>query len=345
MFYKCNYLILFDFTTTRFEISLANPNYKRLGLIAFYYSQETLIATEVTISSNLTFNILPSVNITHILLVLSSLDQNFPLVSSGIGLSSFAYLSISTYNPYYLVTNTPLIEQNSTHLTVYALNIFFINNTEIFFSSGEDFVILEIVSETFSFQEEMLFSPELFYGWGICTDITSLLPGTYDIFLHANTSDFWYSSFLSSFVINLQVEFSQPLLIVDSSLSSLSISINISILPCNLQEVLNQISVTAFIYNSSKQLCFSAQLHSIDYFTWSFQFDYSDFQSNNYYTVIYLNYQNQEFHSFPSQMVAITPSEPTKTSFYFFSPLVIFFIFRKFIYTYKSTRKNIHEKQ
>lgn len=339
------YGILFDFTTTRFEISLANPNYKRLGLIAFYYSQETLIATEVTISSNLTFNILPSVNITHILLVLSSLDQNFPLVSSGIGLGPFAYLSISTYNPYYLVTNSPLIEKNSTHLTVYALNIFFINNTEIFFSSGEDFVILEIVSDTFSFQEEMLFSLELFYGWGICSDITSLLPGTYDIFLHANTSDFWHSSFLSSFVINLQVEFSHPLLIVDSSLSSLSISINISILPFNLQDVLNQISITAFIYNSSKQLYFSAQLYSIDYFTWSFQFDYSGFQSDNYYSVIYLNYQNQEFHSFPSQMVTISPSDPFETSLYFLPLLIIVFIFGKIIYTYYFSRRYIHEKQ
>ncbi len=343
--YYGSYGILFDFTTTRFEISLANPTYKKLGLVAFYYSQETLTDFEVTISSNLTFNILPSVNITHILLILSSLDQNFPLVSSGIGLGPFAYLSISTYNPYYLVTNTPLIEQNSTHLTVYALNIFFINNTEIFFSSGEDFVILEIVSDTFSFQEEMLFSLELFYGWGICSDITSLLPGTYDIFLHANTSDFWHSSFLSSFVINLHVEFSQPLLIVDSSLSSLSISINISILPCNLQEVLNQISVTAFIYNSSKQLYFSAQLYSIDYFTWSFQFDYSDFQSNNYYSVIYLNYQNQEFHSFPSQMVTISPSEPFETSLYFLPPLIIIFIFGRIIYTYYFSRRYIHEKQ
>lgn len=191
----------------------------------------------------------------------------------------------------------------------------------------------------------MLFSLELFYGWGICSDITSLLPGTYDIFLHANTSDFWHSSFLSSFVISLQVGFSQPIMIVDSSLSTLLISVNISILPSNLLEVLNQISVTAFIYNTSKQLCFSTDLYSIDYFTWSFQFDYSDFQSNNYYTVIYLNYQNQEFHSFPSQMVTITPSEPFETSLYFLPPLIIIFIFGKFIYTYYFSRRYIHEKQ
>jgi len=258
------YGISFDLTSSRYEISIANPTTKKMSLTLFHYSNELFTGFEIFISSNFTFSFLPSENTTRILLVLSYIDENFPLTSSGIGLGSFTYISISTFNPFQLVTSTPTIEQNSTHLLVYALNIFFINN---------------------------------------------------------------------------------PLMIVNSSTSILTISINISLFPSNILEILEQITVTAFIFNSSKQLYLTSELLSNNYFVWSIQFDFSDFLSTDYYTVIYLTYQNQEFHSFPSKMINISPVEPSKTNFFFLPVIVILFIFRKFIYNYHFSRRYIYENQ
>jgi len=309
----------------QFEITISNPYSSHLGVVILTYSNTTLVNIDhlEICNQSLTLNT-PEV-CSHIQIIFSKLDVNHPSISSGLGLGPSATLYVSTINPFKLSINQPIINQNSTSLTISALSIYFINGTDIFFSSAEDCVKIRVYSEKVECDYFLEFNPSLFRGWGIIINLSDYSPGTYNLELIVNSSSFYnISQYLTSFDISLDLELSFPNFGYDSSNSSIQISIDIYSSFTN-RVLISELLVIAYVFSIDKKFYNSFQLFSQDYFTWNISLSLESFEKNYYYVVIFATFETQEFHSLPSDLLFIDLL-PTSQSNFTVIPLFPFFI-------------------
>ncbi len=303
------YSVLVDISSTSFDIVLINSQRKNIGITLFFFSGTNLIDFQWFTTSNSSIDVVTTPSTTSILISLSHIDEFYPLKAGNNGLGDFVPISLQTINPFQLHYSYPTILQNKTHFSLYDLHILFLNGTDIFFGGETDLVVISVIGSISNDSWFPVFDLGNYFGWGGCWSLSSLLPGSYDLFLNITTGNFSLYSYLSCITLSLDLELSRPLIFLDNVSMELQVSVNLTLFPSSLiDEILPSSSIHAFIYNSDKMCVSSFSLHSLDQNTYSGFLDCSNFSQDYYYSIICFEFEDFIFYSFPSELIHFSPS-------------------------------------
>ena len=301
------YSYLLDFTKNYFEVSIINRYNRDLSLQLFYLHDEFIESVEHIISSSYNFTIKPNDTSTHILFSLSFINEEGPITNGDFGLGPTTSISLISSNPFKMHTNTPSIIKNQTHISIYELYIMFANDTDIYYCSGYDEVILSIISDEYSFNISLSFDLSRYYGWGGIINIENLIPNSYNVVLFAQSEEYNLVKTIYSFDIDLKVFFAKPILFFNNFSFTFNVSCNITVFPEQFfTELIEQIRVVSYIYNYSEELVTKIQLNFSSN-TWSISGNCALFDEGYYYTYIHLYYNNKDYKSFSSELNYYSP--------------------------------------
>ncbi len=301
---------LVDFTEKELDITIDNANHKKLGVVTLHYNEDTLIDIRTTLTTNTTINVFCPASTTSVLISIVFIDEVYPTKTGDEGLGEKVSVSLRTIDPYKLLLINPNIDLNDTHLIVEGLNILFINETDIYYSNGEDFVSIKLRG-TGTTVEWLLFFDENKGFWRGIWSLSSLLPGVYELILHAQTCDYEIEKVLESLTVPLKINFSLPHISYNNVTNVLTVRVNITIFPIAfIDQIIERAEVKAYLYDDNKEYVLTIILATVDYSQW-FAEHYctkNTLLQGRYYTQIYFIYEGLEDspHSFPSNRIYLS---------------------------------------
>jgi len=279
---------------------------KRQKMLVIVVSIIYMICSSSTILTNVYLNQLKKTNV---------------VLHSGIVKTYGGLLNAEKFaDSYELIINDPSISQNTTYLTISDLNITFTNETEINDASADDNVTLVIYNdEGFLTNYSMSYDINQFHGWGKVIYIFDYdYPGIYYINLMVQTGLYYFNSTIDSFEINFSIHFSNPLLGLNIENQTMHISISITVEPyIYLDYILFNSSIYGCIFNSTNYLVKTIPLNwggfSFWWYHWTALVNIDDFETDTYYSVGLVVYEDDVFFSPPSNEVFYQSNLSTET--------------------------------
>ena len=202
-------------------------------------------------------------------------------------------------------------------MSIYGLNVLFLNGTDIHYGSDNDSVTVEIGKDYSSLiNQELEFNPVKYLGWGSSIDISSLLPGNYYVDLIVSTGEYYFKKRIYTFKITFEILFSSVKITINNDTSTLSAECIIIILPKNFQEyVIDVGEIFAYIYDSSHKYILKVKLENLEENLWNITTNVDNFEEGYYYIFTRLIFQNEVFSSFRSNIVYFKPINVSRSVF------------------------------
>jgi hypothetical protein len=298
--------VLFDLSDEKFDVTLYNNNLQLFSIAILTVNENTdYVNMEIIQTSNQSISLFSDFkNINKAILCISAIDHYTPMIDGDIGIGNYKTLSIYTSNPYELSINNPIITQNNSYLSIHYLSIFLWNGTDIYFSEGDDVVILQIQNESSVLEYEFYYNAVEYNGWSCNVKIENLQPGFYQVYLYANTGEYLIEILLYEFTIEIEVDLNKPEIFFNKN--NLHIKDNIVLIPNSISiEILSQIKVYAYIYNITENFIANVTLDMISKSSWEGVCDFKEYENGEYFTVVIFEFGKQ-----------LTKSHPSNTSSY-----------------------------
>ena len=311
------YTVSLRYTDKKYETTIINKENKRIGVVAIYKEEGEVVRIEQYTTTDSALFFLPVSNYSEVILSFSYLDTEQPAITGAFGTGDIAKIEIRNIDPFYLSITNPAILKNSTHLSIYGLNVLFLNGTDIHYGSDNDSVTVEIGKDYSSLiNQELEFNPVKYLGWGSSIDISSLLPGNYYVDLIVSTGEYYFKKRIYTFKITFEILFSSVKITINNDTSTLSAECIIIILPKNFQEyVIDVGEIFAYIYDSSHKYILKVKLENLEENLWNITTNVDNFEEGYYYIFTRLIFQNEVFSSFRSNIVYFKPINVSRSVF------------------------------
>jgi hypothetical protein len=301
--YYGHYTLRLNYSYDKLETSIINLDSRRIGFTCVYLLDNQIVEVDQIITTNSSLLFLSETDYSEVWLAFSLLNLEQPSITGAFGTGSTTKIQIQNVDPFYLTVTSPTIFRNSTHLTINDLHILFLNGSDIAYGTTWDNVTIVLYSDDYFSAHVLEFNPDLFYGWGSCLNISHLYPGTYKISLLVSSGEYHHISLLHSFTITFEVSISIPKLRFDNVTETIFVKSNITINPSFFTDyVFENCEVFAYIYDSTHGYVDRVPMYLLEGKTWILNCTCDFLEDDNYYVYVRLFFDEEDYHSFRSNV-------------------------------------------